>query len=460
MNRYALFFLALFAFLALALLPARLLQAQIAIPSQVTLADPDIEDQDDMCIWIHPSVRSLSTIIASDKAANKLFVYDLQGQTIQKITLDHKPGNIDIRYNFPLGGQKVDLVVYNDRTHNKIRVYRVEAATRHLIRVDNDQISSPTNYGLCLYHSAVSGKFYAFTTAKNGTIGQIELFETSGGQVGGTLVRQWDIGGQTEGCVCDDETGLAYFGEEDVGIWKVGAEPGDPTSGTLVAQVDDGSGLTADVEGLTIYFARGGTGYLMASSQGNDQFVVYQRQAPHAPVAMFQVSGVEATDGIDVINLGLGPDFPWGLFAAHNGRSAPYPIELCAFQDIGLPADTGYWNPRRNPVSTGIEPPSDGTVPGALTLQPNFPNPFNPSTTIRYRLPGPARIRLSVFTVSGQRVATLFEGQQSAGWHQVVWNGRNSRGQEMASGVYLYRLEPLEPALGSQPLVGKMILLR
>src|SRR5262245_9022682 len=63
------------------------------VTPRVTLADPRIGDQDDICIWVHASVRGRSTIITSDKAVNKLFVYDLAGSTVQVVPTPGKPGN-------------------------------------------------------------------------------------------------------------------------------------------------------------------------------------------------------------------------------------------------------------------------------------------------------------------------------------------------------------------------------
>jgi WD40 repeat protein len=75
-------------------------------------------------------------------------------------------------------------------------------------------------------------------------------------------------------------------------------------------------------------------------------------------------------------------------------------------------------------------------VPAEFALEQNFPNPFNPSTTIRYALPEAAQVRLEVYTVTGQRVAVLASGEQSAGWHTATFDGSS-----LASGVYIYRLE-------------------
>ncbi|MBT5329934.1 MAG: T9SS type A sorting domain-containing protein, partial [Gemmatimonadetes bacterium] len=74
-------------------------------------------------------------------------------------------------------------------------------------------------------------------------------------------------------------------------------------------------------------------------------------------------------------------------------------------------------------------------------LEQNFPNPFNPSTSIPFALPSRAQVRLSVFNVLGQRVRTLLNSQIEAGYHRLAWDGRNDEGYQAGAGVYFYLLE-------------------
>ena len=83
---------------------------------------------------------------------------------------------------------------------------------------------------------------------------------------------------------------------------------------------------------------------------------------------------------------------------------------------------------------------AEGVVPTAFALAQNFPNPFNPSTTIAFQLGLPSQVELSIYSVGGQRVRTLFSGALPAGPHRQQWDGRDERGERVASGAYLYRL--------------------
>ena len=76
----------------------------------------------------------------------------------------------------------------------------------------------------------------------------------------------------------------------------------------------------------------------------------------------------------------------------------------------------------------------------ALALAGNYPNPFNPSTSIRFSVPAEQQVSLKIFNMLGQEVVTLVDGKMSTGSHEVVWDGRNASGQTVASGTYIYRL--------------------
>ena len=89
--------------------------------------------------------------------------------------------------------------------------------------------------------------------------------------------------------------------------------------------------------------------------------------------------------------------------------------------------------------------PVDARPQGFALLQ-NYPNPFNPSTIIPYQLPAPAHVRLEVFNVLGQHVATLVDREQPAGRHTATWHGTDAAGRAVAAGLYLYRIRGTGPS--------------
>lgn len=90
-----------------------------------------------------------------------------------------------------------------------------------------------------------------------------------------------------------------------------------------------------------------------------------------------------------------------------------------------------------------IEPqvPTDLPLPGRYSLEQNSPNPFNPQTKIMFNLPEAVNVQLVVYTLDGRRIRTLLDETQPAGNHEVIWDGRDDGGRQMASGSYVYRLD-------------------
>jgi len=104
----------------------------------------------------------------------------------------------------------------------------------------------------------------------------------------------------------------------------------------------------------------------------------------------------------------------------------------------------GFWNWgmlawRPSGIRDGAHP--ELSLPKEYSLSQNFPNPFNPVTSINYSLPKATNVKLEIYNVLGQWVRTLVDEPQSAGYKTVRWNGRDGYGRELSSGVYFYRLE-------------------
>jgi len=86
---------------------------------------------------------------------------------------------------------------------------------------------------------------------------------------------------------------------------------------------------------------------------------------------------------------------------------------------------------------TSVE--DEEALPRSYVLEQNYPNPFNPETEIRYGIPLGGHVVIRVYTMLGEEVTTLVDEYQGAGWHSVVFGG-----EDLSSGLYLYRLETAE----------------
>lgn len=128
---------------------------------------------------------------------------------------------------------------------------------------------------------------------------------------------------------------------------------------------------------------------------------------------------------------------------------ATEPAGAYAFKDNDVIAGRTYYYTIRDldrygnrtefgPVSVEIP------IPKELSLAQNYPNPFNPSTRIRYQVPKHDHIKLTVYNMMGQKVASLVDTQQEPGYYTVEWNGRNDQGNAVSTGLYIYRIQSSE----------------
>ncbi|MBI5214357.1 MAG: right-handed parallel beta-helix repeat-containing protein [Ignavibacteriae bacterium] len=99
-------------------------------------------------------------------------------------------------------------------------------------------------------------------------------------------------------------------------------------------------------------------------------------------------------------------------------------------------------------------------LPTEFALEQNYPNPFNPLTIVNYQLPIDNVVTLKVYDMLGREVATLVDGMQEAGYYAQPWNGTDANGQQLASGIYFYRLEAFADGKQTFNMIKKMSLIR
>lgn len=131
-------------------------------------------------------------------------------------------------------------------------------------------------------------------------------------------------------------------------------------------------------------------------------------------------------DGVETLLDGL--NFPAGLCFAPNGD-----LYVSTFADGEVL--------RFDAAAIGTDTEAANAVPDAFRLRPNYPNPFNPATTLAFDLPQAELVTLRIYNALGQQVRTLVEGVRASGHHAVVWDGTDAAGKRVPSGVYLYRLQ-------------------
>lgn len=310
--------------------PSKLALVQATMETAPVANDGDAAD--DPAIWVHPTDPAQSTIIGTNKKRG-LMVYDLSGKLVQDLP-DGKMNNVDVRYGFKLAGKNVALVAASNRTDKSIALYTVDPATRMLTSVaDGVQATGLSDpYGLCMYQDR-KGATFVFINDPEGLVRQWKLVATPAGKVRALPVRDVKFDTQVEGCVADDETGALYVAEEDVALWKLGADAKAGQAKTAIARVADNPALKDDLEGVAIYAQPKGRGYVIVSSQGNNTYAVFRREGDNAYVGSFAVNangalgidGVSETDGLEVTSASLGAGLEGGAFVAQDGRNVAPP---------------------------------------------------------------------------------------------------------------------------------------
>ncbi|NUT96096.1 MAG: phytase [Saccharothrix sp.] len=353
---------------------------------------PANADADDPAIWVHSRSPERSVVLGTLKEGG-LAAFDLKGRTLgtypapQPPTPDAKPGrfnNVDVLSGVAVGGVRRDLAFVSDRGRDRVRVYEVDprgsAAGSGVVRDVTDPAARPvfsasedevddqrTAYGLAA--GRVDRTPVVVVNRRHETrVALLHVVPTAGGTVGTRVVSTVDLsstfplpngtswtpcaepgeGPQLEGMVVDSANRVLYAAQEDVGIWRIPLtatgfgtprlidrvrsfgvpQTYDPeTEECSVSGADPGFGgthLEADAEGLTV-----GGDHLVASSQGDSRFVVYERTGRNRYVGEFRVGAggghdsVEHSDGAQLVTADLGDDYEEGLLVVHDGERTP-----------------------------------------------------------------------------------------------------------------------------------------
>ena len=190
----------------------------------------------------------------------------------------------------------------------------------------------------------------------------------------------------------------------------------------------------------------------------NQEWYPGQTNTNHMKVALEQSDGsfelehdLDQGDAADPFP-GTGNKTAFDATSSPNSDSYTNGSSFVGVQDIGssglvITADlvVGF--------SAGVD--DDLLLPSAYGLSQNYPNPFNPSTTIGFALPTGSEIKLEIYNLKGELTTTLATGRYAAGNHSVLWDGRNKSGDDVASGIYFYRLLTEE-----QEISKKMVLIK
>lgn len=306
--------------------PAAIVTAVVPARVETLVADNPTVDADDPVLWADPADPRRALWFGTDKSKG-LYVHDLDGR-VRQFFPDGPMNNVDLR-NFAMGGKPMVLVAAAERDRFGIMTWRFDPASPTLeverwgFLPTDRSFGEP--YGFCM--GQWGGETFLVANNKEGEVRAFAVSEGADGRPALREAHRWKLGSQTEGCVVDDATGDLYVGEEDVGIWRLSlARPAEAP--VKIAPVDDRI-LVADVEGLTI-LRDGGRSFLIASSQGDSAYAVFERAGGgHRFLGRFRIGGggidpVTQTDGISAFSGPIGA-FPDGVIAVHDHCDADGP---------------------------------------------------------------------------------------------------------------------------------------
>ncbi len=169
------------------------------------------------------------------------------------------------------------------------------------------------------------------------------------------------------------------------------------------------------------------------------------------------LSLARANDGVEFLGQSKTPiHFGLGSHQTVNELTVAWPSGMVrTFTGIG--ADQTVVIHETEGIITSVEDKADRQtrIPDTFVLYPNYPNPFNGGTKLRFSVPRSATIQLTIHNIRGELVRRLFSGSVTAGEHDYTWDGRNGVGEPAPSGVYLYRV-----TVGRDVYTGKMLLVR
>ena len=266
---------------------------------------------DDSAIWVSDSSEQASLILGTNKDEG-LHVYALDGTELQFLDVG-AINNVDIRGRF--------AVASNDEMGALSWFVITRNTAAPVLHIGDTQVQKAEPYGVCLGQDEIG--LIAAITYKDGLVEFWRGDQSKDADISATLESTVQLPTQLEGCAFDETQDLIFIGEEAFGLYAYAYLDG-MAKPKIVDSIVASNGLVADVEGVSVYYEPNG-GYIVASAQEADRFVVYDRLPPHAPRGIFTVSenengsidAVSHTDGLDVVSSPL-PGFPNGLLVVQD----------------------------------------------------------------------------------------------------------------------------------------------
>ena len=311
-----------------------------------------------------------------------------------------------------------------------------------LDQVGTDPLNAPQEYHTIL----VSEEIYVYTV-ENPEDNEWQLGVAGDTATSGMWERADPVGttfGGDEAQTEDDHT-------PDPGVMCFVTGNGEPGGSALSSSIRNGCTTLLspvfDLTGVETAFAKYWRWYTELGSVTDDEFAVDVSDDGGATwIEVERVVDIESEWTQVVVDLNQLIDFTDQVMFRFVGCELNVlSLVEVALDDFAILAFT--------PQTSSV--PDNAPRPAVVHLAQNHPNPFNPSTTISFELPRADQVELVIYALDGREVTTLLSDEMTAGSHKVIWNGRDDRGQKVASGTYFYRLQA-----GTQVQARRMVLIK
>ena len=351
----------------------------------------------------------------------------------------NRPNGVAVAYNVPTGSGTKDVVFTVERDNHRVSAFSLPDKT-FLGSFGTSDLNKP--YGIALYWK--NGQLQTWITEIGPSPDKVVVFDIApdGQGITGNMAFSFPVNGALESIVIDPVHQRALICDEGshraVMVYDL--------NGNFMQRFGDGL-FVNDPEGIVLYDLGNGGGYIIVSDQNASptEFEVFDRQTFQS---LGHFSGpTRGTDGIALTQYPL-PNLPDGSFYAVNSDRN---VHVYNWADIA--SAMGLLIHVFGTTDTG-ETLEKNIPHNYLTLE-NYPNPFNPSTNIYYRVDYCAPVQLSIYNMTGQKIKTLVNSILPQGEYHIQWNGKNNRESTVTTGTYLALL-----TVGNRRLVKKMLLLK
>lgn len=377
------------------------------------------ENVDTIDFWEAPDVaNTLMFVTAKDNSLIEVWKYPFEDN--EQSSLVHSTFS-NSNVNGVIVDQETDLLYVSiGEPSNTVSVFTLPDLTFvHNFNKQNVELAIEPNLALLKLPNGDKQIFLSSETT-------VYIHEASSGNYLGEFTPEKGL----ETMTADNYHQVIYIPDENDRTGVYAYHPnGDPFERNGSNNFGNNGIFDEDAEGIWLYRctdgngADNGNGLIVVSDQRESltDFEVFDR-ITWEHLGTFNIDGVANTDGIASFQTVL-PDYPYGIFAA--------------IHDDSETAGVG-WHDIFDAIGAVVAINDEATVVSDYQVHANYPNPFNPSTTIVYQIPKSSMVKLTIYNIFGQQVRTLVNELKQAGEFQTVWDGLDNDGYSVSSGIYIY----------------------